>query len=61
MFLELLHDDFIKLILKDKSLSIAFNEALYVFILLNDATQRFKVYFLKQKTILIIMICFKHF
>ena len=36
MSLKLLHDDFIKLILKDKSLLIAFNKALYVFTLLND-------------------------
>ena len=61
MFFKLLHDDLIKLILKNKSLLIAFNETLYVFTLLNDVIQRFKVYFLKQKTILIIMICFKHF
>ncbi len=36
MFLELLHKDLMKLILKEKELLIVFNEALYVFILLND-------------------------
>ena len=36
IFLKLLHDDFIKLILKNKDLLIAFNKILYVFILLND-------------------------
>ena len=61
MFLELLHDDLIKSILKNKNLLTAFNETLYVFTLLNDAIQRFEIYFLKQKTILIIIICFKHF
>ena len=38
IFFELLHDDLISLILKVKSLFIVLNEALYVFILLNDAT-----------------------
>ena len=37
MLLELLHDDLMSLILKEKSLFIVFNEALYVFILLDDA------------------------
>ena len=37
IFFKLLHDDFIKLILKNENLSIAFNKTLYVFVLLNDA------------------------
>ena len=36
MFFKLLHEDFIKLILKDKNLLITFNKTLYVFTLLND-------------------------
>ncbi len=36
MFLKLLYEDFMSLILKDKSFFFAYNEALYVFILLND-------------------------
>ena len=36
MSLKLLHENLIKSILKDKNLLIAFNEALYVFTLLND-------------------------
>ncbi len=36
MFLKLLHENLMSLILKDKSLFFAYNEALYVFILLND-------------------------
>ena len=35
---KLLHDDLMSLILKEKSLFIVFNEALYVFTLLNNAT-----------------------
>ena len=61
MPLELLHGDLIGPILKDKGLSTAFNGALYVFTLLDDATQRSEVYFLKQKTALTTMTCFKHF
>ncbi len=38
MFLKLLRKNLIRLILKEKELSIVFNEALYVFILLNDVT-----------------------
>ncbi len=38
MFFELLHKNLMKLILKEKELSIVFNETLYVFILLNDVT-----------------------
>jgi len=38
MFLELLHENLIRLILKEKGLLIVFNEALYVFTLLNDVT-----------------------
>ena len=38
MLLELLHDDLMSLILKEKSLFTAFNEALYVFTLLDDVT-----------------------
>ncbi len=36
MSFELLHEDLIRLILKEKELLIVFNEILYVFILLND-------------------------
>ena len=36
--LELLHDDLMRLILKEKRLLIVYNETLYVYILLNDAT-----------------------
>ena len=38
ILLKLLHEDLMSLILKVKSLFIAYNEAFYVFTLLNDAT-----------------------
>ncbi len=36
MFLKLLHEDFKSLILKDKNIFFAYNEAFYVFTFLND-------------------------
>ncbi len=38
MSFKLLHKNLIRLVLKEKDLLVAFNEALYVFTLLNDVT-----------------------
>ena len=51
MSLKLLHEDLMSLICKEHDVLIAYNEMLYIFILLNDVTQKSKIYFLKQKTI----------
>ena len=61
MPLELLHGDLMGPILKVKGLSTAYNGALYVFTLLDDATQRSEVYFLRQKTAVTTMACFRNF
>ena len=61
MSLELLHGNLMRPIIKKNGLATAFNEALYVFTLLDDVTQRSEVYFLKQKTAATTTACFKHF
>ena len=51
MFLKLLHKDFINFIYKKYNVLIVYNKMLYIFILLNDVTQKLKFYFLKKKII----------
>ena len=50
-----------RLILKENGFIEVVNEAFYVFILLNDFTQRFNVYFMKNKTVNNILIVLKRF
>ena len=61
MLLKLLHDDFMRLILKENDFVEVVNEVFYVFTLLNDFIQRFNVYFMKNKIANNILIVLKKF
>ena len=61
MSLKLLHDDLMKLIFKKNDFVKIANKVFYIFTLLNDFTQRFNVYFMKNKTVNNILITLRKF